>query len=80
MFVNKPWELEKAEMIDTLCQRYGCLPSALLKEDAGLLRMVRIVALGRAESPAMAGSRPEPDHTVPTMEEELAALSQVTHA
>lgn len=34
-------------MILSLCERFGCLPSALLAEDAGLLRMVRIEALGR---------------------------------
>lgn len=33
----KPWELEKAEFLDSICQRYGCLPSQLLEEPADLL-------------------------------------------
>lgn len=28
-----------------LCERFGCLPSALLEEDPSLLRMVRLVDL-----------------------------------
>jgi len=28
------------------CERFGCLPSALMAEDAGLLRLLRIEALG----------------------------------
>ncbi len=32
-----------------LCERFGCLPGQLLAEDAGLLRMVRIEALGKRE-------------------------------
>jgi hypothetical protein len=30
-----------------LCERFGCLPSALEREDARLLRLVEIEALGR---------------------------------
>jgi hypothetical protein len=30
-----------------LCERFKCLPSALLKEDAGLLRLVRMTDLAR---------------------------------
>lgn len=33
-------------MIVGLCERFGCLPSQLRAEDAGLLRLVRIVDLG----------------------------------
>lgn len=40
-------------MILSLCERFGCLPSALLAEDAGLLRLVKIEALGR---PAVQGA------------------------
>ncbi|HEY5986052.1 MAG TPA: hypothetical protein VIV12_06645 [Streptosporangiaceae bacterium] len=36
-------------MVLGLCERFGCLPSALYAEDAGLLRMVRVEALGRKE-------------------------------
>jgi pyruvate/2-oxoglutarate dehydrogenase complex dihydrolipoamide dehydrogenase (E3) component len=45
----KPWELESAELIDGLCQRYGCLPSQLLAEDATIMRMLAVVQLGQPE-------------------------------
>jgi pyruvate/2-oxoglutarate dehydrogenase complex dihydrolipoamide dehydrogenase (E3) component len=38
-------------MVLGLCERFGCLPSALLAEDAELLRMVRVEALGREVDP-----------------------------
>ena len=48
--IVKPWELEEAELIDGLCQRYSCLPSQLMVEDVTLLRMVAIVQAGQPES------------------------------
>lgn len=45
--ISKPQALIEAELIDGLCQRYGCLPSALLAEDVGILKMLSVVALGR---------------------------------
>ena len=45
----KPWELEAAQLIDGLCQRYGCLPSQLLQEDVTLLRMLAVVTEGQPE-------------------------------
>ena len=42
-------------MILGLCERFGCLPSALLAEDASILRLLRIKALGTPEQ-----SEPEP--------------------
>ena len=45
----KPWELEAAQLVDGLCQRYGCLPSALLQEDVTVLRMLAVVAEGQPE-------------------------------
>jgi len=50
--VIKPWELESAEMIDGLCQRYSCLPSALLSEDVTILRMLATVVEGQPEQNA----------------------------
>ena len=48
--VGKPPELVEAELIDGLCQRYGCLPSALLAEDADLLlSVVGIAAMGKRD-------------------------------
>ena len=35
--LREPWELQRAKMIDGLCQRYSCLPSQLLKEDMDTL-------------------------------------------
>jgi hypothetical protein len=34
-------------MILGLCERFGCLPSQLMTEDVGLLRLVAIEDLGR---------------------------------
>ena len=45
----KPVELETAEIIDGICQRYSCLPSQLLAEDVGILRMLAIVSAGKVE-------------------------------
>ena len=47
--VTKPSELEQAEIIDGICQRYSCLPSAVLAEDVGILRMLAIISEGKIE-------------------------------
>ena len=48
--MTKPWELERAEFLDRLCQRYGCLPSQLLEEPADLLLpMLAAIAEGRPD-------------------------------
>ena len=47
--VRKPVELERAEIIDGICQRYSCLPSAVMSEDVGILRMLTIIAEGKIE-------------------------------
>ena len=47
--IIKPTELELAEIIDGICQRYSCLPSAVLAEDVGILRMLAIVSEGKVE-------------------------------
>ena len=41
--VSIPWQLAEARMIDSLCQRYSCLPSQLMKEDAAtILHIMKI--------------------------------------
>ena len=35
--IQLPQELMQARTIDALCQRYSCLPSQLLQEDANLI-------------------------------------------
>jgi len=47
--VEKPPELVRAEIIDGLCQRFNCLPSQIMAEDVGILRMLDIVAQGKIE-------------------------------
>lgn len=47
--ISKPVELEMAEIVDGICQRYSCLPSAVLAEDVGILRMLTIVSEGKVE-------------------------------
>lgn len=32
--VTKPWPLVRAELVDSLCRRWGCLPSQLYQESA----------------------------------------------
>ena len=50
--VSKPVELEMAEIVDGICQRYSCLPSAVLAEDVGILRMLTIISEGKVEEPS----------------------------
>lgn len=46
--VTKPFELQRAELIDALCQRYGALPSQVLAEDIEMIRMISMVQEGRS--------------------------------
>lgn len=41
--------MTEAELILRLCERFKCLPSALMKEDAGLLQLLAIEAEGLTE-------------------------------
>ena len=50
--MTKPNELELAEIVDGICQRYSCLPSAVMAEDVGILRMLAIVGEGKIEEKA----------------------------
>ena len=47
--MTKPVELDMAEVVDGICQRYSCLPSALMHEDVTVLRMLAIVGEGKVE-------------------------------
>jgi len=51
--VTEPGELTEARFILRLCERFGCLPSELLAEDAALMRLLTIEQLGtpREEEP-----------------------------
>lgn len=33
------------------CERFGCLPSQLMRESASLIRLLRLEELGRREEP-----------------------------
>lgn len=44
--IEKPHDLVEAELILSLCQRFGCLPSQLLAEDAEILKLLLIEQLG----------------------------------
>lgn len=67
--LNEPWPLTRARFIDSMCQRYGCLPSRLLEEDVGLiLQMHSILNLaGEHETGEKAGN---------SMEEYLSSMSR----
>ena len=43
--VSQPLQLYQAEIIDGICQRYCQLPSAVLEENASLLKLLHIVSL-----------------------------------
>jgi hypothetical protein len=45
--IGKPRELAEAELILRTCDRFGCLPSEALAEDAGIIRLLKIEAMGR---------------------------------
>ena len=45
-FITKPAALAEAEIVDTLAQRYGVLPGAILRESTALLRLVSTVEAG----------------------------------
>ncbi len=47
--IEKPKGLIEAELIDSICEKYGKLPSEVFAEDVGLLRMLDIVNKGRIE-------------------------------
>ena len=47
--VRKPSELAEAEMILGLCERFHCLPSQIVEEDASLLRLILIEQMGNPE-------------------------------
>ena len=69
--VSKPWELQKAELVDGLCQKYSCLPSQLMNEDVDLImRMNLILSLGSQDQDAKMESSP--------IEEQLANMSRIT--
>lgn len=40
-----PPELLEAQLIDTLCRRYGALPSQVLAEDVEILRILALARL-----------------------------------
>lgn len=48
--MTKPWPLIEAEIVDALGQRYGTPPSQILKEDAGILRLVALANMGRKDA------------------------------
>ncbi len=57
---SKPEALARAEWMDRLCQRYGCLPSQLLAEPADTLMQMWAV---------LAAAAPAPPGTVPEVED-----------
>ena len=48
-FITKPSALAEAEIVDTLAQRYGVLPAAILQESTALIRLVATVEAGRSD-------------------------------
>ena len=48
--IRKPLSLAQAQMIDTLCEKYGKLPSEIFAEDVGIIKINQIVNLGRKDN------------------------------
>lgn len=44
--IEKPAELEEAQWVLARCREFHCLPSALLAEDSGLLRLLTLEQMG----------------------------------
>ena len=55
-----PAELARAQFMDGLCQRYHCLPSAILREDVGILRMLELLRMGGPEAGTEPARAPAP--------------------
>jgi hypothetical protein len=49
--VTRPVELEQAQAILRLCDRFKKLPSEILAEDAELFRLITLEDLGRTDEP-----------------------------
>lgn len=62
-----------------LCQRFGCLPSALEEEDARLLRLVEIETLGARREPAPVDPYDEPVAGWDEIHDQLQALRDSMH-
>jgi hypothetical protein len=45
--LRKPPELAEAELVLDLCERFHCLPSQLMGESAGIIRLIMIESEGR---------------------------------
>lgn len=46
----KPSALTQAELVLAACDRFHCLPSQVLAEDASMLQLLAIAAAGRVEN------------------------------
>ena len=67
--IRKPLVLQQAEFIDNLCQRYSCVPSVLMAEDADLIMFIQnLIAEANPEDK-------EGNVSVPSMEDQLAGIS-----
>ena len=68
--ITPPWMLQKARLIDGLCQWYGCLPSQLCKEDMDTILMTQTVL-------NLAGDNEQAEpKSPPSKLDELANMSQ----
>jgi hypothetical protein len=70
--IAPPWILQKARLIDGLCQRYGCLPSQLLKEDIDTILLTQTVLHLAGDGDAEKGQRETHDSKL----DQLANISQ----
>ena len=64
--MTEPWLLKRAKWLDAMCQRYSCLPSELMAEDADTLLQMQAVLSTVADK----------DGPTESMESNLANLSR----
>lgn len=58
----EPGALAHAKLILALCDKFHCLPSAVLDEDAEILQLLRIVELGGGDRDGEHGQYPDYDY------------------
>jgi hypothetical protein len=76
--VAEPLEVRWVRLIDSLCQRYGCTPSRILREDANLLLYIQnVLALVEGRGGGAAGG-PGAVATGPDVLSKLADMSKAT--
>jgi hypothetical protein len=71
--LQPPWELQRARLIDGLCQRYSCLPSQLFKEDMDVIFRTQTILHYAGDGDNDTGNNQQPSKSTA---EQLANMSK----